>query len=110
MSGFWQAMRLDPDSWTALGEDERMQPIITPFVGFVDVGHDPEFEPADDIEERLDDAAAAIPRAVLLLRKIAKIRANRPAPVTASRSAKVGRNDPCLCGSGKKFTRCCANA
>jgi uncharacterized protein len=42
-----------------------MQPVITPFVGFIDVGHDPEFEPADDIEGRLDDAAAAIPRAVL---------------------------------------------
>jgi uncharacterized protein len=110
MSGFWRAMRLDPNSWTALGEDERMQPIITPFVGFIDFGHDPEFEPADDIEERLDDAAATIPRAVLLLRKIAKIRANRPAPAIASRSAKVGRNNPCPCGSGTKFKRCCANA
>src|SRR5437868_1345488 len=24
-------------------------------------------------------------------------------------SAKVGRNDPCPCGSGKKFKRCCLN-
>ena len=24
-------------------------------------------------------------------------------------SAKVGRNDPCPCGSGKKFKRCCGN-
>lgn len=23
---------------------------------------------------------------------------------------KVGRNDPCPCGSGKKFKKCCANA
>ena len=22
--------------------------------------------------------------------------------------AKVGRNDPCSCGSGKKFKKCCA--
>jgi uncharacterized protein len=22
---------------------------------------------------------------------------------------KVGRNDPCLCGSGKKFKKCCMN-
>jgi len=21
--------------------------------------------------------------------------------------AKVGRNDPCVCGSGKKFKKCC---
>lgn len=23
------------------------------------------------------------------------------------RGAKIGRNDPCPCGSGKKFKRCC---
>jgi preprotein translocase subunit SecA len=22
---------------------------------------------------------------------------------------KVGRNEPCLCGSGKKYTKCCLN-
>ena len=29
----------------------------------------------------------------------------RPAPVRAA--SKVGRNDPCPCGSGKKFKKCC---
>lgn len=24
-------------------------------------------------------------------------------------AAKIGRNDPCLCGSGKKYKKCCAN-
>ena len=23
--------------------------------------------------------------------------------------AKIGRNDPCHCGSGKKYKQCCAN-
>lgn len=22
---------------------------------------------------------------------------------------KIGRNDPCLCGSGKKYKKCCGN-
>ncbi len=30
---------------------------------------------------------------------------NGPAPVKVS--PKVGRNDPCPCGSGKKFKHCC---
>jgi preprotein translocase subunit SecA len=31
-----------------------------------------------------------------------------PAPVTIKRAAaKVGRNDPCPCGSGKKYKKCC---
>ena len=29
------------------------------------------------------------------------------APAPARAAAKVGRNDPCPCGSGKKFKRCC---
>jgi len=28
-------------------------------------------------------------------------------PVTPVRSEKVGRNDPCPCGSGKKYKKCC---
>jgi len=31
----------------------------------------------------------------------------RPAPVRLK--AKVGRNDPCPCGSGKKYKKCCLN-
>lgn len=31
---------------------------------------------------------------------------NGPAPKKAT--VKVGRNDPCTCGSGKKFKHCCA--
>ncbi len=29
-------------------------------------------------------------------------------PVPAVAAAKVGRNDPCPCGSGKKYKKCCA--
>ena len=105
--GFWKAMMLAPAEWSALAADARLQPIIAPLVGFIDI-EDPEFEPAEDIEERLDDAAAAIPRAILLLRKIAKLRASRTGAVGPTRRTKVGRNDPCPCGSGKKYKRCCA--
>lgn len=38
-------------------------------------------------------------------------RAHAPVPPTprqAPVSLRVGRNDPCTCGSGKKFKRCCA--
>ncbi len=30
-----------------------------------------------------------------------------PIPI---RSAKIGRNDPCLCGSGKKYKKCCGSS
>jgi hypothetical protein len=51
---------------------ERIQPVVALFIGFMDV-EDPEFESAEKIYELLDEAAAAIPRAVIILRKPAQI-------------------------------------
>ena len=31
----------------------------------------------------------------------------KAAPASAPAGPKVGRNDPCPCGSGKKFKKCC---
>jgi uncharacterized protein len=108
ISGFWKAMALDPASWSALAEDERLQAVISPFVGFIDLGKDHAFEPADDINERLDESITEIPRALLILRKIAKLRAARaPKRASASPRSRPGRNDPCPCGSGRKYKRCC---
>jgi uncharacterized protein len=105
--GFWKAMQLTPSDWHALAADQRMQVIITPFVGFMQVGAGEAIELAPDINERLDEAAEDIPRAILLLRKIARLRAARTSPARQPPRTKVGRNDPCPCGSGQKFKRCC---
>ena len=105
--GFWRAMALAPSDWSGLVADERMQPIITPFVGFIELGTDGSIELAEDFHERLDEAAAMIPRSILLLRKIADLRASRPGGSVQTRRTKVGRNDPCPCGSSAKFKRCC---
>jgi len=63
--GFGKAMALAPERWSSLAEDERLQPLLMPFVGFVDFA-DSDFEPADNIDELLDEAGTAIPRARLL--------------------------------------------
>ncbi len=34
-------------------------------------------------------------------------RGDEPATPTVHKSKKVGRNDPCTCGSGKKYKKCC---
>jgi methionyl aminopeptidase len=41
---------------------------------------------------------------MILLKRKADIPVNQPI-----RSTKIGRNDPCPCGSGKKFKKCCAS-
>lgn len=110
VSGFWKAMTLVPAEWVALASDERTRIIIEPFVGFIDIGSGDTIEWADDIDDRLDEAAAQIPRAILLLKKIADLRASRPTRPQPARRLKIGRNDPCPCGSGKKSKRCCGGS
>jgi preprotein translocase subunit SecA len=34
-------------------------------------------------------------------------RAARTDPIKSSDADKIGRNDPCICGSGKKYKKCC---
>jgi uncharacterized protein YecA (UPF0149 family) len=53
------------------------------------------------------DLASLSARKVEILRPLVdQLRATRMA--TAKRElGKMGRNDPCPCGSGKKYKRCC---
>src|SRR5713226_4378519 len=44
----------------------------------------------------------------LFLVQPARTEAEAPRPVRAG--AKIGRNDPCPCGSGKKYKKCCGKA
>jgi uncharacterized protein len=105
--GFWKAMQLAPETWSALAEDARTKVIIAPFVGFFDIGQIEPTELPQDIDQRLDEDAALIPRMILILHKLERIReaAGRPAPL--ARRTKIGRNDFCACGSGQKHKRCC---
>lgn len=101
--GFGKAMRLAPDGWCFIAEDERLLPVLSPFTGFLETT-DRAFVPAENIGELLDEAAADIPRATVFLRKISQLtQQNRK----TRRSTKIRRNDPCPCGSGRKFKRCC---
>ena len=40
-------------------------------------------------------------------RSIAEVLAEHDANTESTHNAKVGRNEPCPCGSGKKFKKCC---
>ena len=105
--GFAKAMALAPKTWSALVEDERTNIIIQPFVGFFNLdGREPDDIPAN-IDDLLDEDAASIPRMILVLRKLAQIRQEKSDPAQRPRQKKIGRNDACPCGSGKKFKHCC---
>ena len=60
-------------------------------------------------------AEAVSPARALLLAEAARLAERHgdpegyltPAPRPAARGPRVGRNDPCPCGSGRKYKRCC---
>jgi uncharacterized protein len=108
--GFWKAMQLAPETWSALAQDERINVVLAPFAGFFDLGDLAPHEVPADIDDKLDEDAALIPRMILVLRKLARIRETTSRPEWLPRRSKIGRNDPCPCGSGRKFKKCCGAA
>ncbi|MES2635136.1 MAG: UPF0149 family protein [Pseudomonadota bacterium] len=111
--GFMYAVETWPEDWAAprdaqaaamlddalaaivaLTEDDRGKPTISMFA---------EDGPPSISDERLNDFGAAI-WAVYDLRQLWK--SLGPRVEQARRADTPGRNDPCPCGSGKKFKKC----
>lgn len=57
--------------------------------------------------EQFEANIAALPAAALDLYQYWLFHAKQNAPQPMIAESKVGRNDPCPCGSGKKFKQCC---
>ena len=106
IDGFEAGMGLRAEAWAQLSEtdDEACQAaaLLLTLHGISE--RDPELE---QTREQIDELTAAapdlIPGCVAVLAQ-ARGRGRRMAPV---RRTKVGRNDPCPCGSGLKFKKCC---
>jgi uncharacterized protein YecA (UPF0149 family) len=54
------------------------------------------------VSEGLQPADALVPAQV-----VRELAIGAPAPPSPARKAKAGRNEPCPCGSGKKYKKCC---
>ena len=62
----------------------------------------------EKLSEKIRESIAAIDRFWLPYREAMR---EQPVVAAATRAKpKVGRNDPCPCGSGKKFKRCCGRS
>jgi uncharacterized protein YecA (UPF0149 family) len=72
--------------------------------------------PPDEEDRVMEEVAEFIPACVAAIDAYWRAKRQRQAsmPLTAGPtsqpSSKIGRNDPCPCGSGKKFKKCCGKA
>jgi uncharacterized protein len=104
--GFLDGMRLREEPWEELRKDGAQAFFALLAVLFQDSGIDAQLlEDGLDPKEFLEDALDSVPNWIHAFYGIREERA------AGDRRAdgKVGRNDPCPCGSGKKYKKCCLN-
>lgn len=107
--GFMDAFGLRVDAWDALFEDKNSRLLIGPIMAQL---HDKDGKPfidgsLEELQEIREEGAQSLPYVIKYIHDFWKAR-RQPANV-AKRPAKnkVGRNQPCPCGSGRKYKRCC---
>jgi len=108
--GFVRGMAMRPDAWVELEDDEEFGDALDPLMRLVE-----EVEPEDDAQVAPVSDAEREPLIEAMFEGVMEVydyfRAQRErnlAPPPSRRAQpKVGRNDPCPCGSGKKFKLCC---
>ncbi|WP_267397345.1 MULTISPECIES: UPF0149 family protein [unclassified Sphingomonas] len=110
IDGFAEAMELRPELWDAWaeGDDADAADALSRLSMLIAIAR--EESALDSMEiNTLDERAPAELADVVLRLYVARQRDGGMALVApAGESAsKIGRNDPCRCGSGKKSKRCC---
>lgn len=100
--GYVQGMQLQPDAWT----DAELNNLLMPIIILSDTLDDPKVEAMLDDQDNVDKLAEAIPEAAVAIYRYQRQQLDGVSqPIR--KSEKVGRNDPCPCGSGKKYKKCC---
>jgi uncharacterized protein len=108
IAGFEAAVRLRPDSFAAiLDGDEEAGMALSGLIQLIDIARGDGNLPERKTQE-LIEAAPDFIRVCIETLNASKLSQHpvRP-PETPVRAFKVGRNDPCPCGSGKKYKKCC---
>ena len=101
--GYVRAVRLNAQDWLDGGPE--IQELLVPIRAFTEETSWEAHELADSkAQDLLRDSIAPNVREIHA-RWLAK-RSETPAPVRRAQP-RIGRNEPCPCGSGKKFKHCC---
>jgi uncharacterized protein len=112
-AGFLAAMQAFPAVFELADTDEELSETLVHILRHLPVDPDDHGEEAEamreerahiDREHPLEDLDAGIEMVVDAVMDIADI--TRPREPVVRAQPKVGRNDPCPCGSGRKFKQC----
>lgn len=110
IDGFAEAMALRPDSWDvfANGDDDAAGALHT-LSTLIAVARNESTLDSVEINALQERAPADLADGVVrLYARRLKLANAPPKPAIGVGAVKVGRNDPCSCGSGRKSKKCCA--
>lgn len=107
--GFRRGLETCGEDWGRLMDDPYLRALLGPIGYFCEEEKVGAMAMAPAEAERVVSfAAETIPMMVDALRRRFRVSAALPqAPQTPLRANRVGRNQPCPCGSGRKYKRCC---
>ena len=110
--GFMRGMNMRHEGWAELVNDEEHGGCLVPMMMlYHEHDEDPKMRPKPISPEQREKAILHM--AAGLVGAYRYFREHRVADVATeprSSTPKVGRNDPCPCGSGKKYKKCCGGA
>jgi uncharacterized protein len=110
--GFMRGVGLRHEGWAELLADEDHAGCMIPVLMlYHEHDEDPAMRPKpigpEQREKIIQHMAAGLSGAYRYFRQHGEPYASTRAPDPQRASGKIGRNDPCPCGSGKKHKRCC---
>ena len=113
--GFMRGMVMRHEGWAELVNDEEHGGCLIPMMMlYHEHDEDPEIRPnpisPEKREEVIVHMAAGLVTAYRYFREHRQRIPSASTSTPRQRIPKVGRNDPCPCGSGKKYKRCCGSA
>lgn len=105
-TGFVKGMALDEAGWQSLMEAEEGEELLYPILLYgTETGWD-ELEQNPQIAARQAEFAAMLGDSVMAIMEW-WLPVRKAGSTVRREEPKVGRNDLCPCGSGKKFKKCC---
>jgi uncharacterized protein len=112
IEGFEKAVKLQPAAWKKLlNADADTAAAMRGMLTLVDVACADQYMPRKDNDEINATAPDNIARWIVALNDWRITNYQPPHSVDPRTSSvptkKIGRNDPCPCGSGKKYKKCC---
>ena len=115
-AGFMRGVSMRIDDWQVLFNDEEHGgPLVVIMMLLYENSPDPELRPPPIPDDKRADIHVQLTAGLALIYRYFEPHRRRMAslmqPVQQRRvGPKIGRNDPCPCGSGKKYKQCCGGS